>query len=137
MTRWRIAAAAIVLIIVVGACIHWQSQRAQKRRDATYESALRSYSAKFPIGSSRKQVEDYLHLKQVEFWQEFGSGSLDAPTDLVPIGRDPAPWYCSSWRVYVALDFTALLKQGELQLNPRDSDELRRIRLRWMGEGCL
>ena len=137
MRRSRLLILVLAAILIVVASVRWYERQAQRKRDARYQASLRQYSEQFRPGSSRKIVEDYFRAKGIPVWQEFGPGSLDALSDLILIGKDAGPWYCSNWNVYVAFDFAALEKHAEFELAPLNSDSLRKIHVRHMGEGCL
>ena len=135
MRRWRLLVLVLVVVLITVACVRKYERQAQQRRDANYQASLQSYAQKFPSGTSRKVVEEYFRNRNISFRQEFGSGSIDALSDLVSVGKEPAPWYCSDWRVYVAFDFANSEKHD--WLDPHDSDSLQKIRLYRIGEGCL
>jgi hypothetical protein len=141
MKHWRIlVVVAIAVILIAIPAFRWQSRRAQKQRQDSYQELLRSYSQKFPAGSSRKLVEDYVRSKAVQFQQGLISHQEDtesktASSDFIRIGEEPAPWYCSSEGVYIAFDFSATERHARYAA--ADSDLLKRVRLDSWGEGCL
>jgi hypothetical protein len=54
---------------------------------------------------TRKDVEDYLRSRNTKFtwiWTAFGGRRESQYADLVKIGEETAPWYCSEACVYVA-----------------------------------
>jgi hypothetical protein len=127
-----LATVAVALSIAVH---HWYSLQAQRNRDAIYQRSLQSYLQEFPSGLERKTVEDRLRVNKTQIQQLFNARSLNAFTDLVRIGQDPAPWYCSDVGVYIAFDFAAT--EQHPSDDSRDSDVLRRVRLEKHGEECL
>lgn len=135
MRRWRVAVVVVVLIVAVVAAFQWYSRRAQRKRDAQYQSALFSYSHQFPLGASREVVESYLRARGIAIQQQSGETDFDAMTDLIVIGHDPVPWYCSSSPVYIEFHFHA--RQQDHQFKADSSDILKNVRLDSRGEGCL
>jgi hypothetical protein len=90
---------------------------------------------------TRKEVEDYLRAKKLEFRQmccvdtkEFRKIPWD---DLVKIGEEDAPWYCSSTDVYLAFQFTkgAQFKEGMWRAD--DLDTLKAVSIHRSLETCL
>ena len=135
MRRWRVALVVVVLIAAVVAAFQWYSRRAQRKRDAQYRSALFSYSNQFPPGVSRELVESYLRARGIAIQQQSGETGFDAMTDLIVIGQDPVPWYCSTWPVYIEFHYAA--RQQDHQFKADSSDILKKVRLDSRGEGCL
>ena len=106
-------------------------------RDRSFRSALKKYSSELKLGSSRKEVEDYLRKHGVVFERccmTFDERS--AFTDLVTIGRENTPWYCDEHLVYVALDFAATELPHFLE-TAHDSDVLKEVKLSRQAAGCL
>ena len=83
---------------------------------------------------SREQVEAILHVKNDQFQQiccDRGTYS-----DLVKIGHEDAPWYCSENNVYIAFQFdSASEESAHPWKNP--SDPLETIELLPKLENCL
>jgi len=102
MRRWQILIVAIVFIGIFVGAFQWYRLRAQRKRNALYQSTLKAFSGEFPPGVTRKIVEDHLRTKGIPIERELGPGSLDTLSDIVVIGYDPTPWFCSSWPVYIA-----------------------------------
>jgi hypothetical protein len=109
---------------------------AQMRRAATNRSALMMYSENLRPGLTRKDVEDYLRARRTSFAQRCCTEERNTFTDLVKVGEEPAPWYCSEWPVYIALEFAATESHRPPFL-PSDSDVLKKVDLVSNGEGCL
>jgi hypothetical protein len=82
-------------------------------------------------------LEDYLRSSHTNFSQvstRYGYPERNEwqEADLVEIGEETPPWYCSQSRVYVAFEFTGTEKY---KLN--DADVLERIELYRPDTGCL
>jgi hypothetical protein len=111
MKRWRLPTTLVILVIICIVTVrHILEKRAQQEREAHYESILRGYSDSLKPGMTRLEVEKYLQSQNLTFRQMccvnskvFGAGVWD---DLVKIGKEDAPWFCSENNVYIALDFT-------------------------------
>jgi len=137
MSRSRLLLLGLILVvlsaIVVGYVLRMQ---AQKKREGAYQSALHSYSEVLRPGMTRKEVEDYLRSKGIEFGPMCCIDERSAFADLVRIGKESAPWFCSEHNVYVAFQFAAVELHDNLP-SRHDSDTLKRITIfRWL-EGCL
>ena len=131
--RVLIVGPAVVILCVAGCYRH--NVKTRSKREAGYQESLKHYAETFPLGNNRKTVEDYLRAHGIQFGQGAGPGSLNAWSDYIRIGEEPAPWYCSKWDVYVALDFAEVEKHDAW--DERDSDSLKKVRLERRGEGCL
>src|SRR6266850_7694361 len=118
----------LILILVVAPLIFFgvryemkvrAETQAQAKREMAYQSTLRSYNQVLKPSMKRKEVEDYLRLKKIEFLQM-------SPYDLTKIGEEEPPWYCGASNVYVKLRFTNVRK-GERQFDSDDEDTLDEI----------
>jgi len=145
MRRWHIyiAAALLAALLVVLGVRHVVKERVQRRREAEYQNALRSYSQALKTGMTRKQVEDYLSARNLSFRQmccvsvkEFSRGVYDnAYDDLVKIAQEEVPWFCSENNVYIAFQF---LGSGQNSFARADaSDKLKDLTIYHWLEGCL
>jgi len=138
MKRWRKPILGLVLVAVSVFAIYrvWE-KREQEKREAAYQSTLRRYSDSLKPGMTRKDVEGYLtriNLKP----QHMCCVSQDrgAWDDLVQIGKEDAPWYCSESNIYVAFQFAS--QPGRHVMPMADpTDILKAVTLYGRGEGCL
>ena len=110
------------------------------KREVAYQSAVRSYAHVLKLGMTRKEVEDYLRAKKLEFRQtccvdmkEYKKGSWD---DLVKIGEEDAPWFCNFTAIYVAFQFTGR-GQFDGMWRADDSDKLTAVTLYRQYDKCL
>ena len=139
--RWFWATLAFLgVAIAVVAVRELHHRRAQREREAAYERSLRSYSAILKPGTSRKEVEDYLYERKIEFQQICCVDTIGPSTgvldDLIKIGQEDHPWYCSEKNVYIALQFAGQ-KREEPAPEAVASDRLKAISIfQWL-EGCL
>jgi hypothetical protein len=124
---------ALVLMLITG-CVAWGQSR-QKKREVAYETARQSYSDVLKPGMTRTNVEDYLRSKGVAFEQLCCIDEMTAFADLVKIGKEKHPWYCSEHAVYIAFQFAAV--ETERYPKVRDSDTLKTITIFHHLEGCL
>jgi hypothetical protein len=126
-------------LLAVGLIVrHVWEQRMQHKREVAYQTALQSYSATFRPGTARKDVEAQLKNRGVGFQQIWGpidKQTASVPLDLVQIGRESAPWYCSEQDVYIAFEFATTGPRESLDF--RDSDVLKAVTVyKWL-QGCL
>lgn len=142
MKRWRLPI-ALLLLVIVGILVvrHILEKRAQQRREAHYQSVLRTYSADLKPGMTRGDVEGYLHARNLTFRQmccvdlkEFRKGVWD---DLTKIGEEDAPWFCSQNNVYIALQFTGQRHDEHITWNAESGDTLKAVTVYHWLEGCL
>jgi hypothetical protein len=125
---------AVVLLLTVVAVCNAAGPDAQKKREAAYQATLESYSDVLKPGMTRKYVEDYLRSKGSSVQQFCCLEDSSVFADLLKIGAEKHPWYCSENNVYIALPFDAV--------EPRkpwvgDLDTLKSITIFRRLEGCL
>ena len=135
-----------ILELVVGGLlvlgIHYGlKMQAQKKREAAYQFSLRSYAQVLKPGMTQKEVERYLQGKNVEFRQTCCVDAMELSKkhswdDLIKIGREDAPWYCSENDVYLAFQFTDQGQHGTWW-DANDLDTLKAISVYYRLEGCL
>jgi hypothetical protein len=138
MRRWSLlimvtALLALCVLGIRGVIDH----RAERQRQAEYQSVLNAYSGALKYGNTRREVESYLRLRGHSFQQMCCVRvRRNAYADLVRIGKEKAPWYCSENNIYMAFEFETTEPHG---FNPdaRDSDRLENITLFPWLEGCL
>jgi hypothetical protein len=133
----RLLLSIVVVIIVVASAIavrnHGRSV-ARKKREAAYQSALQNYSRDLRPGLRRTEVEGYMRARNVKFsriYTAFGGRRESQYADILKIGKEAAPWYCSEAYVYVAFEFSGVEKFEQ------DSDLLERIEIFRPYTGCL
>jgi hypothetical protein len=142
--RWPVKLMFVVLALsILAVSTRYELNRqAQKRREAVYQKTLRSYSEVVKPGMSRKEVEGYLRTKNTTFMQMccVGAATLSERSsldDLVKIGKEGAPWFCSENNVYIAFQFADYERKGEPGWTANDLDTLKSVTVyRWL-EGCL
>ncbi|HYB60578.1 MAG TPA: hypothetical protein VEH50_03775 [Methylomirabilota bacterium] len=92
---------------------------------------------------TRKEVEDYLKARNVNFEQmccvDFAHASVQIPLDdLTKIGEEDHPWYCSENDVYVAFQFTSHPgREAEAGFKAANSDTLKAVSIYHWLQGCL
>ena len=101
MKRWLLLSIIAVVIVVASATAVRSYLRsvAQKKREATYQSALRQYSQELSLGLRRTEVERYLRARNANFLRistAFGGRHEVQNADILKIGEEPAPWFCSA-----------------------------------------
>lgn len=136
MSTRRSLTAALVLALSAAPVGNAGGQGAKQKREAAYQSALQSYTEALKPGMARKDVEDYLRTKGASFHQACCALERSAFADLVKIGPEKHPWYCSEHNVYIAFQFTAVATP-DVVVRINDSDVLKQITIFHQLEGCL
>ena len=113
--------ALILLALSAAAIRNARKKQAQSKREVAYKSALNSYSAALKPGMTRQDVENYLHAKAVGFQQMCCIDERSAFADLVKVGKEDAPWYCSEQNIYVAFQFVAVEPHKPLKVFDSDT----------------
>lgn len=136
MKRWMLLIMVVVAISSAAMVLssHVRSE-ARTKREAEYQMALQSYSHDLKPGLTRKEVENYLHAKGAVFTQMCCIEERTTYADLVKVGEESAPWYCSESYVHVAFEFAAT-EPHELW-KAYETDKLRRILIFRQLGGCL
>jgi hypothetical protein len=129
-----------VAVLSAAGIRHLQRAKARRKREATYQAALRAYSHDLQRGLTRKEVEAYLRARNTDFRQECCTAA-GYYADLIRVGEEDPPWYCSESYVYVAIEFTAMEPHsrpyGYSSALAMDSDVLTRIEIDRPDTGCL
>ena len=109
----------------------------ERKHQVAYQSILRSYSAELKPGTARRDVERLLRAKGQSFEQTccILGGDRSALEDLVKIGSEPTPWYCSENDVYLVFEFYSPRHLGLTDAQPFDS--LKRVAISPWLQGCL
>jgi hypothetical protein len=137
--------AAIALIVFsIWLVQHVRERHKAAEREASYQTVLAKYTGECKPGASREQVERYLQTDGRQFTQmccvaNF-RGQHVSPVgagydDLVKIGEESAPWFCSENNVYIAFEFNPK-SHGELS-DTNASDILKKVSVFHQLEGCL
>ncbi len=138
MKRWLLWLIPAAVLTVVLAARYMNQEAAKKKREIGYAYALKSYSQALHTGMTRKNVEDYLRSKNTTFtwiFTAFGPRGDSQTADIVKIGEEAAPWFCSEAYVYVAFEYTFTRIEDIHRQDP--SDILERIELFRPYTGCL
>jgi hypothetical protein len=137
--QWRYFVCGLILISVSASVFAYawrkQAQIKRKEREDSYQATLKAYSEALPSGKTRKEVEDYLHARDAHISQMCCVDERSALADLVKIGKEEAPWFCSEQNIYVAFQFAVAEPHDVVEAH--DTDNLRKVTIfRWL-EGCL
>lgn len=135
MKRWPLVLFAVLIIAVSWAACDQMKTKDQKKREAAYQLTLNSYSRDLRLGLSRKEVEEYLRQNAVIFTQMCCVEERSAFADLVKIGEEPHPRYCSEYYVHIAFEFRAA--ESHHPFKAVDSDVLKKIGIFRQLGGCL
>jgi hypothetical protein len=136
MKLWLLLVVGAIIAILSGAAVrsHIKSE-ARKKREAVYESTLQAYSQNLKAGLTRKEVEEYLRAKGTGFTQMCCVLERSAFADLVKVGEEDAPWFCSENYVYIAFEFAAT--EPHKSFKSYDSDGLKKVSIYRELGGCL
>ncbi len=90
---------------------------------------------------TRKEVEDYFHLKNIDFMHTCcvdpaGTSQKHSWDDLVEIGKEAAPWFCSENNAYLAFEFADQGQHGTVW-DSNDADTLKTVSIYHRAGGCL
>jgi len=142
--RWplELIFVALALSIVGAGTWYGLKAQAQRKREAAYEATLRSYDQMLKPGRTRKEVEDYLrarnasieHMCCVDVDRLSDRASWD---DLVKIGQEKPPWFCSENYVYIAFQFIDHNPPTGLSQTADDLDTLKSVTIYRQLGGCL
>lgn len=130
----------VVAVLIICALVvqHLRSRQAQRERKVEYESALRAYATALKPGMKRTDVEGYLRMRGNPFRQMCCVGvQRSALADLVRIGKEKAPWYCSENNIYVAFEFAGDPESHAPVPQAHDSGRLVNVFVFPWLEGCL
>ena len=130
--KWALLSLAALILLALPATHLRFIQRgaAKKKREAGFQFLAESYSRGLKPGLPRKTVEDYLKSKGTAFETMWDNRTL---TDLVKIGEEDHPWYCSENSVFIRFQF-AQAEWGEAAL---PSGVLTRVDRYDQMRGCL
>lgn len=134
MTRNRSWIRILVFLLLFATNFGARGQSA--KREADYRTALQSYSDDLKPGATRKSVEDYLQAKGIKYEKMCCIDERSAFAELVRIGKEKHPWYCSDRNVYIAFQFVDEPHVG-WRPSDRDLDKLKSITIYHWLEGCL
>ena len=138
------AAAAVLIVSVTWLVQHKRERHRAAEREIYYQTALAKFTKEIAPGMTRVQVERQLQTSGTRFRQmccvanfrnQYVSIIGAGWDDLVKIGSENVPWFCSENNVYIALEFNPKLK-GELA-DTNGSDILKKISVFHQLEGCL
>jgi hypothetical protein len=140
MAKGRLISWLLIVVAVVAAAVTIEAMirsRAERKRQAVYQSILRQYSTALKPGTPRGEVEAMLASQGRAFEQSccLLKEKQDALEDVVKIGSEPKLWYRSENDRYLVFEFES--PPGAVVRETDASDRLRRVALMpWMG-GCL
>jgi hypothetical protein len=118
-------------------------RRTAQKREAAYQLALSEYQQVLKPGMTRKEVETYLHSKNINFnhtccIESSETAKRHSWDDLVAIGQEDHPWFCSEHKVYIAFQFIDYKQENTgYSMEDDDLDSLRSISIHHSLEGCL
>jgi len=96
------------------------------KREAGYQNQLQHFRHELRLGTSRPEVESYLHVQKIPYTrinQDFGVKIGEEPSDSI---------FCKKWDVYIEMGYSHL--PGQTDSSPFDN--LNSISVRKIGT-CL
>jgi hypothetical protein len=149
MPRKRSKVLVIIAAIAVVIFGLWSVRELRERhkaaeREINYQTVLAKYSSALKPGMTREQVERHLQSGGTRFKQmccvaDFRGQHVNAIgagwDDLVKIGEESVPWFCSENNVYIAFEFNPK-SNGELA-DTNGPDILKRVSVFHQLERCL
>src|SRR5262245_57739791 len=103
------AALTAAMMLSVTSCNVVEDKKIRAQREAAYKSALQEYIKNVQVGLTRKEVGDYLRVRNTDFfhmgWTEERVEDKNALATVVKIGQEEPPWYCEWSHVYIAFEF--------------------------------
>ena len=135
MKRLRVLLLSLLVAACVAAVVRylWE-QHTERKQEAAYQAALRTYSNAIQLGTSRRDLETYFRLRATPFHRQ-RIQEQDAYADLTKIGEGDHPWYCKRKSVYVAFQFNSTEKRPD-STGQSPLDTLKQITLFPQLEGC-
>jgi hypothetical protein len=140
MRRYRLLVIVLTVSVLSTLAIRFELKaEAKKKREAAYQSALEAYSQSLRPGLTRKEVETYFRAGGIKFgqmgWVEERPEERTAFADLVKIGEEDAPWYCSERYVHIAFEFAATEPHKPWIVS--ETDMLKKVLIFRSDGGCL
>jgi hypothetical protein len=143
--RWPLKMIFVILtLFIAGIGTRFAiKKRAAQKRGAAYQSTLSEYQRALTPGMTRREAEDYLRAKNANFTQMCCVEQNDLAKrhtwdDLVKIGEEEHPWFCSEHYVYVAFQFRDHVEiENGHSMKDDDSDVLRTVSIFHQLGGCL
>jgi len=121
MKRLFIVGSLFVIALAIYAGVSsMRAKRAEQRRQDAYQATVASYRSSLAPGMSRKQVEEFLHMREEEFTRFPAYREDSAYADLVKIGEEKDGWYCGPGSVNVAIRFETATNRRVLE-DPSDT----------------
>jgi hypothetical protein len=140
----KIIAATGVMFFGLWLVQHVRERHKAAEREAYYQTILAKYTSELKPGMSREQVEQRIQSDGKRFGQmccvanirgQYTSSVEAGWDDLVKIGEESPPWFCSENNVYIAFEFNPK-SPGELS-KTNASDILKRVSVFQQLEVCL
>jgi hypothetical protein len=131
----------VLALIVEGIWLALQAREKHNaaEREATYQRILADCQSALRPGTTRGEVEQHFHAHETQFKHMCCVCKTCEPSatydDLVKVGQESAPWFCSEHTVYIAFEFNPKSQSEAPETN--DSDTLKRVSIFHQLEGCL
>lgn len=123
-------------LCLLAGCAARTPEQQTEHDDVHYSSALSPYLRDLKPGASRKEVEDYLRARNIEFAHGCCAASsrnshppVDADVDSITLREEKRPWPCGTADVYIAFEFKRLPQHNGPRFAPDDTDILEGIHI--------
>ncbi len=116
-------------------CLQAGAQSRKQKREAGYQAALQSYAEIVKVGATRKEVEGLLKSRNTSFVRLCCVEEGTTFSDLIQIGKEKHPWYCSEHAVYIAIEFVTIDRDAPPKIN--ETDIVQKVTIWHHLEGCL
>jgi hypothetical protein len=126
-----LSALALTCLSLPPAC----AQSRKLEREAGYQAALHSYTEIVQVGATRKEVEGLLKSRNTSFVRLCCVEEGTTFSDLIQIGKERHPWYCSEHAVYIAIEFVTIDRDSPRKIN--ETDVVQKVTIWHHIEGCL
>jgi hypothetical protein len=100
MRLWLGIAALVVLVVVLVSAVQ-RSER--KEAEVRFQNTLSTYRAAVKSGSTREQVESYLHQQNTSFTRSCCEPGVFS--DRADLGDEPRNLFCQPWKVSAEFQF--------------------------------
>jgi hypothetical protein len=116
-------------------CSRVGAQSRKQKREAGYQAVLHSYADMVKVGATRKEVEELLKSRNSSFVRLCCVEEGTTFSDLIQIGKEKHPWYCSEHAVYIAIEFVTIDRDVPTKIN--ETDVVQKVTIWHHLEGCL
>jgi len=93
----------VVLVVLVVMLVNAVQRSERKNAEASFQRTLESYHSALKNGSTREQVENYLHQQNTVFTRSCCEPGIYS--DRTDLGEEPRNLFCQPWKVSAEFHF--------------------------------